>query len=77
MLFARYINESTVEKCPRNGYIGKKAVSNLKRFFNIYPEVAKQEGYTEFIPSNDEGLGVYRYSVENGKIIERVVSDDN
>lgn len=31
--------------CPRNGYVGDMAISNLPEYFELHPEIAKQEGY--------------------------------
>ena len=77
MFFAKYINESCIIRCPRNGYAGKRAVSNLNRFFERNPGIAAEEGYMEFIPLGEETEGTLCYRVENGKILEGVKANDD
>ena len=77
MIFAKYIDENCVIRCPQNGYVGKKAISNLNIYFEQNPDVVKAEGYVEFIPINTETDKPLRYRLENGKIFEEVMADDN
>ena len=77
MFFAKYINEKCIIRCPKNGYVGKKAISNLEKYFSKKPEEAKAEGYMEFIPAEAEVDGEVFYRIEKGKIIEGVVEGDN
>ncbi len=81
MLFAKYIDEETVIRCPRNGYIENKAISNLNIYLKNHPEVAKKEGYLKFIPcknDNFEDLAKYKpvYDISNSVITERMIEID-
>ena len=77
MIFAKYINRAIIVRCPRCGYVGKKAVSNLGKYFELNPKEALAQGYMEYIPCDEITEKGYVYSIENGKIIERVNGDDN
>ena len=77
MYFAKYVNEKQIIRCPKNGYVGKKAISNLEKYFSKKPQEAKNCGYLELVPSESEVTGEMHYRVENGKIYEEVmISDD-
>ncbi len=77
MNFAKYVNEKRIIPCPRNGYVGGKAVSNLKRYFERNPMAAEKEGYMQL--QSIEGVfdGNIYYTVEDGKIVERIEENDN
>lgn len=77
MYFAKYINENQIIRCPRNGYVGKKAISNLEKYFSKKPDAAKEQGYMEFIPAEIESTGEICYRLENGKIYEEVKAIDS
>ena len=77
MIFAKFINSKRIIRCPRNGYVGRKAISNLNRFFERNPEIAAKEGYMELIPFGEETEGEMFYKVVDGKIVEGVVEGDN
>lgn len=76
MIFAKFRSESEIIMCPRSGYVGRKAVSNLAKYFEKHPETAASEGYCEFVPLGEqvsEDAGVY-YEAAEGKIYERKVA---
>ena len=49
MYYAKW-NDGNPVLCPRNGYVGNRAISNLNVYFEQNPEVAKAEGYFPFVP---------------------------
>lgn len=77
MFFAKLIDEKHIIRCPKSGYVGKKAISNLEKFFSKKPSVAEREGYMEYIPSDKEIFGNVLYKIEDGKIVERSAENDN
>ena len=77
MIFAKFINSDTVIRCPRNGYVGKRAISNLNCFFQRNPHKAIEEGYMEFVALSEETDKRLSYRVENNRILEEVKEDDN
>lgn len=78
MLFAKYIDKENIIECPKNGYIGNKAISNLNIYFKNHPDEAKQEGYLKFIPFaetlSNEDIENYNpvYEINNDVITERM-----
>lgn len=48
-MFYKFINETCVRQCPKNGVVKGRAISNLHRYFDINLEVAKDEGYKKLI----------------------------
>ena len=82
MLFAKYIDKENIIECPKNGYVGNKAISNLNIYFEKHPDIAKQEGYLKFIPSADilpgEDTENYKpiYELNNDIITERTIEID-
>ncbi len=56
--------------CPRNGYVGGKAISNLPEYFNIHPEEAKKEGYLPVVEL-EESVENSIFVEENGIIYEK------
>ncbi len=79
MVFAKFIDKNRIIKCPKNGYVGKKAISNLHKYFEKNIEVAKEMGYLKLISENEENTceGRVMYVLENDVIIERMAEDDN
>ena len=69
MILAKFENEKLIF-CPRNGYIGNVAISNLPKYYEAHPEEAKADGWLEFVPCEEESEKGYRYTVQNGKLIE-------
>ena len=62
--------EGKIILCPRNGYVGRRAVSNLPIYFDNHPEIAEAEGWKLVVfldepPLNSVGVE------ENGVIYER------
>lgn len=82
MLFAKYIDKENIIECPKNGYIGNKAISNLNIYLKNHPDAAKQEGYLKFIPFEyimaDEDAENYKpvYEIDNDVITERMIEID-
>lgn len=54
----KFIDETRVLNCPKNGIIDGKAISNLPRYLGIHPHLAEKEGYkplvVDEVPSHDE-----------------------
>lgn len=71
MIFAKLENNLPIF-CPRNGYRGKVAISNLPEYYKNHPEEAKADGWLEFIPCEEESENGYRYTIKDGKIIMEV-----
>ena len=44
-MFYKFIDETCVYKCPKNGIIERRAISNLPRYFEINPSAAIDNGY--------------------------------
>jgi hypothetical protein len=57
-MYCKFINKNYVYPCPINGYINNRGISNLNRYFQKNPDIAKAEGYKELIlvdrPEYDE-----------------------
>lgn len=41
----KFIDESRVQKCPKNGIVEGRAISNLPRYLENHREIAEKEGY--------------------------------
>ncbi len=77
MFFAKYIDEKHIMRCPRSGYVNKKGISNLEKYFSKNPDIAKEQGYMELIVTDGETSGEIYYRVENGKIYGEVKANDS
>ena len=66
MFFAKYIDEKRIIRCPKNGYVGRKAISNLERYFSKNPSLAKAEGYI---------LNAFSYTKKEKKSKGEVIDD--
>jgi hypothetical protein len=78
----RLINETRVQQCPQNGMVDGRAISNLPRYLQNNPEIAKAEGYKELIVSDKpeidnetQYLTVTYENSENAIIKNWVVND--
>lgn len=58
--------------CPRNGYVGGMAISNLPEYFELHPEIAKQEGYMPVVYLDDPVENSV-FTEENGVIYEKPI----
>lgn len=71
----KFINETRVQKCPKNGIVEGRAISNLPRYFEIHPELAAQEGYkplvSDDVPPHDENTQFVVAYYEDGETITR------
>lgn len=81
MLFAKYLDNETIIRCPKNGRIENKAISNLNIYLKNHPEVAKKEGYLQFFPCEidvfeDKEKCKPVYDVNNNVITERMIEID-
>ena len=77
MIFAKFIDSKNIIRCPRNGYVGKRAISNLNKFFERNPKIASEEGYMELVTAETVLSGELCYKIENGKIVEGEMENDN
>ena len=59
--------------CPRNGYINNIAISNLNTYFNLYPDIAKQEGYYPVISLDEVTELPTEFKLINNEIHEVIV----
>lgn len=81
-MFCKYINESTIKACPQNGYVGGKAISNLPRYFENNPDIARAEGYKPLKLSNkpeidnDKQYITAKYEDTDNAIIQHWVLND-
>lgn len=64
------IVDGKIKLCPRNGFIGTAAVSNLPEYLAQYPEVAQSEGWKPIV-FLDEPPSNPIYIEENDAIYER------
>lgn len=55
--------------CPRNGYSGGNAISNIDVYYANNPEAAEADGWREFVPL-DEPVEKVSYKEADGKIYE-------
>ena len=71
----KFIDESTVQKCPKNGIIDGRAISNLPRYLEIHPQTAEKEGYkpliTDEIPQHNTDTQFVSAYYEDGVVITR------
>ena len=74
MIFAKKENGRVVF-CPRNGYIDGVAISNIDVYFNKHPEVAKAEGWKQYIPYDGEWEGELE-TIETEETITEVARYD-
>ena len=49
-MFAK-LEEGRLIICPRNGYVGKTAISNIDLYFEKNPEIAEKETYLKSMSS--------------------------
>ena len=77
-LLKKFVDENTVRKVPKNGYIvidGKETgVSNLLTFLEENPEIAKKNGYypvkeVEYPSLQEDEYVEEKYSIARGKIV--------
>lgn len=77
-MLKKYIDENTVKKVSKNGYViidGKETgVSNLLTFLEENPKIAKENGYYPYkeIPYPEINEGEYieeSYTIVRGKIV--------
>ena len=52
MDFFKFINKGRVGKCPTNGFIDSRGISNLNKFFELHPDIAITAGYKKIIIEN-------------------------
>lgn len=67
-MFAKLENEKLII-CPRNGYVGDIAISNIDVYYQKNPEAAEADGWREFVPL-DEPADNVSYKEADGKIYE-------
>jgi hypothetical protein len=63
--------------CPRNGYVNNIAISNLNTYFNIYPEIAKQEGFYPIVRLENITDKPIEFKLINNKIYEIIVEEED
>ena len=68
MYFAKLENDNLII-CPRNGYVGNRAISNINLYFEQNPEIAKTEGWYPFVPLEEPAENV-KYIEKDGVIYE-------
>ena len=58
MNFQKDIDKDNIKICPKTGFVNGRGISNLNRYFQKNPDIAKAEGYKELIlvdgPEYDE-----------------------
>ena len=69
MIFAKFENEKLII-CPRNGYVGNVAISNLPTYLANHPEAAEVEGWKQIIYM-DEPPNNPVYVEKDGVIYEK------
>ncbi len=71
----RFIDETKVQACRRNGMIDGRAISNLPRYLEIHPDLAVREGYktlvSDEIPPHDVDTQFVNAYYEDGVVITR------
>lgn len=50
-MFYKFISENSIRACPMSGYVNGRAISNLPRYLEKNPEIAKAEGYKPLVVS--------------------------
>lgn len=75
--YYKLVDQYRISICPKNGIINNTAISNLNRYFNLYPNIAKENQYYELIKDNtvfeydpNTQYISYKYSIQNDTIIE-------
>ena len=64
MKLYKIINENNVSRCPKNGTVNGKAISNLEEYFNIHPEIARKEGYKPLEITDPPDVDPAQYAIE-------------
>ena len=67
-MFGRLENEKLII-CPRNGYIGNTAISNIDVYFKNNPDVAKSEGWFPVVFLEEPAENV-KYIIKDDVIYE-------
>ncbi len=73
--YGKIDENNKVTLCPRNGSVNGKYISNLERYFNDNPDVAKNEGYYPviFLEKNCEKT---KFEKKRGKIYEVEINEE-
>lgn len=83
-IYAKYISEYKISYCPPSGVLKSgKAVSNLNKYFNDNPEIAKENDYYPYeelinvsLDLKEGDITIMKYSFDGSKIYgKRVVEE--
>lgn len=72
-MFAKFENEKWII-CPRNGYVGDTAISNIDIYFENNPDIAEKEGWYKVIPLEEPADNI-DYELR-GNLVYEIVNEE-